>query len=118
MIRVLLAIQLGLSVAVVFAVWEALAPPPRRTVRDQRRDDLAEMIVDLSHSIEEVDTTITPAEIAEVEALLGFEPLEPITITGRFDDSFIGVAGETDKDGLTTIDLVWPFVTIRKDSMN
>ncbi len=104
MIRVLIAINLGLSIAVAFAIVEALAPPPRRRrtvgqlLKDQRLDDLAEMIVDLSHSIEAVDTTITPAEIAEVEAMLGFEPLESITITGRYGG--------------------WPYDTITEDAVN
>lgn len=122
MIRVLLAIQFGLTVAAVFAVLEALAPEPRRrrVVGPSRTFELAEMIVDLSHEIEGADTYISAKEIEEVEELLGFEPLEPITITGRFDDNFIGIAGEPDEDGLTMIELEgsWPFVTIGKDSAN
>lgn len=99
MIRALLAIQLGLSVAVVFAIWEALAPTPRRTVaalsRDQRRDDLAEMIVDLSGYFEGVDLNVSPEEIDAT--LFGGEPVK-ITISGYYGG--------------------WPYDTITEDALN
>lgn len=97
MIRVLLAIQFGLTVAAAFAVLEALAPePPRRRIARE----LAAMILESERRIEEGgDTTITPEEITEVEHLLDMTPFSMV-LTGKYDD-----AG-------------WPFVTIGRDSKN
>ena len=94
MIRVLLAINFGLAVAAAFAICEALRESPKL----RRRDELATMIVDLSHEIEGVDTTITPEEITEVERFLGFAPLE-MAVTGKYGQA-------------------WPFDTIGEDSAN
>lgn len=108
MIRILLAIQLGLRVAVVYAVLEAIAqhygvasqrqPRQRRMVaevlRDARRDDLAEMIVDL----ESIDLKpMTPAEVTEAERLLGLAPFKMV-MSGYYGG--------------------WPFDTIGEDSAN
>ncbi len=95
MIRVLLAINLGFAVAVTFAIIEAIAPPPRRrrtvaeVLKDQRRDDLAEMIVDL-------DLNVASEKIDAI--MFGGLPSTTITITGRYGN--------------------WMFDTITEDAVN
>lgn len=91
MIRVLLAIQLGLSVAVAFAIWEALRESPKRRCQDEP----AGMIVDLSGYFEGVDLSISPEEADAT--LFGGEPVT-IKISGHYGG--------------------WPYDTITEDAVN